>query len=191
MLGHAFQSMLYNTRDAWGSVSRNVHWLMVLLFAGQITLGKYAHGLNLSPQKLDLLMWHKSIGITLLLLASFRLIWRIAGTRPETPPGTPDWEHKAAALSHTLLYMFMLAIPVTGWLMNSAKNIPFKLFLLVPWPDLVSPSEPWGKVFEEWHESLVAAFIVLILLHVAAALRHHFIKRDQVLNRMLGRGPSQ
>lgn len=191
MLGHAAHTMLYNSIDAWGSVSRNVHWLMVLLFAAQITLGKYAHGLDLSPQKLDLLVWHKSIGITLLLLATFRLIWRIAGTRPETLPGTPDWERKAAALSHALFYLLMLAIPVTGWLMNSAKNIPFKLFRLVPWPALVGPSEPWGEVFGQWHELLVVAFIVLILLHVAAALRHHFIQHDQVLNRMLGRGPSQ
>lgn len=191
MLGHAVQAMRYNSIDAWGSVSRNVHWLMVLLFAGQITLGKFAHELSLSPQKLDLLVWHKSIGITLLLLASFRLIWRVAGIRPETPPGTPDWERRAAALSHAVFYLLMLAIPVSGWLMNSAKNIPFKLFRLVPWPALMGPSEPWGEVFLRWHQSLVAAFIGLILLHVAAALRHHFIKRDQVLSRMLGRSSFQ
>lgn len=164
---------------------------MVLLFAGQITLGIYAEELRLSPLKLDLLVWHKSIGITLLLLAIFRLIWRVASSRPDPLPQTPHWEHKVAALSHALFYLLMIAVPVTGWLMNSAKNIPFKLFRLVPWPALVGPSEPWGGIFGQWHKSLVVAFIVLILLHVAAALRHHFIKRDQVLNRMLGRGPSR
>ena len=81
----------------------------------------------------------------------------------------------------------MLAIPLSGWLMNSAKNVPFSLFRVIPWPALTGPDEALGEVFEELHEGLVTALVFLLALHVAAALWHHFFKRDRVLLRMLGR----
>jgi cytochrome b561 len=178
--------MLRNSLTAWGSVARTFHWLMAVIIIGQVVLGKYAHGLDRTPEKLNLMMWHKSIGITLLLLVLLRLMWALISPRPRADSAAARWERTAAWLSHISLYVLMLAIPLSGWLMNSAKNVPFSLYRLVPWPTLIGPNEALGKVFEEWHESLVAVMLVLLLIHVAAALWHHFLKRDKVLLRMLG-----
>ena len=179
--------MLRNSDAVWGSVARSFHWLMAILLLGQIALGKYAHELGRTPDKLTLMMWHKSIGITLLLLVLLRLAWALSNPRPLPENSSGKWERAAAWLNHIGLYLLMLAIPLSGWLMNSAKNVPFSLFRVIPWPALTGPDEALGEVFEELHEGLVTALVFLLALHVAAALWHHFFKRDRVLLRMLGR----
>jgi len=178
--------MLRNSPAAWGWVSRTLHWGMAILLIAQVALGKYAHELGRTPQKMDLMMWHKSIGITLLLLVILRLLWTVSNTRPLPDTTAPMWERAAARLSHVGLYLLMLAIPLSGWLMNSAKNVPFSLFRLIPWPALVAPNESLGESLEEWHEGLATVILVLLLVHAAAALWHHFVKKDKVLLRMLG-----
>lgn len=177
--------MLRNSRDSWGWIARLLHWLMAALILGQVGLGKYAHELDRSPQQLSLLMWHKSIGITLLLLAILRLGWAVANPTPAAPAGSSPWTRRGATIGHAALYALMLAIPLTGWLYNSAKNVPFSLFRLVPWPDLIAPDKRLAHLFEEWHEGLVTALLAVFVLHVGAALWHHFVRRDEVLWRML------
>lgn len=178
--------MLRNSATGWGSVTRAFHWLMAIFIIGQIALGKYAHELGRTPEKLNLLMWHKSIGISLLLLVLLRLLWALVSPGPRGDPALPNWQRKAAWLSHAGLYLLMFAIPLSGWLMNSAKNVPFSLYRTIPWPALIRPDKAYGEVLEEWHEGLVAVMLVLLLIHVGAALWHHFVKRDKVLLRMLG-----
>lgn len=160
---------------------------MAALLVSQVLLGRYAAALERSPEKLDLMLAHKSLGISLLLLVSLRLAWTWMNVVPSSLPGSAKWTRYAARLSHGALYALMVAIPVSGWLMNSAKNIPFRLFRLVPWPDLVKPDADLGHVFEFWHQQLVTVLLVLLCIHVAAALWHHFLRRDATLKRMLGR----
>jgi cytochrome b561 len=177
-----------NSRQHWGAPARGLHWLMALLILVQWVLGRVGHEMARSPAKLDVLVWHKSIGIALLLVVAARLAWRLANPTPEHPPSTPRWETRAAALGHAALYLLMFAIPLSGWLMNSAKNIPFRVFWLLPWPNVVPPNEALGEAAEELHEALAVALVLVLLVHVAAALRHHFILRDDVLRRMLRDG---
>lgn len=178
--------MLGNTTTSWGRVSRSLHWIMAALLTGQVMLGRYADGLERSPEKLNLMMWHKSIGISLLLLVCLRFLWVRLNPAPSSMPGTGKWARSASALSHGALYALMVAIPLSGWLMNSAKNIPFRLFRLVPWPNLLEPDAGLGRVFEFWHNQLVTLLMVLVSIHVAAAMWHQFYLRDTTLKRMLG-----
>jgi cytochrome b561 len=173
-----------NSKEHWGSLARNLHWLMAALIIVQWVLGKVGHELARSPAKLETLSWHKSIGVTLLLLVLVRCLWRLVNPTPAPPANMPRWEVLAAKISHGALYFLMIAIPLSGWVMNSAKNIPMKLFWLVPWPDITQPSESLGEAAEEVHEVLAVGLLIVVLLHVAAALRHHFIRRDNVLRRM-------
>lgn len=177
-----------NSRTSWGWVARSLHWSMAALILGQLALGKYAHELPLSPGKLDALMWHKSVGMTLLLLAAIRVAWTSTHKRPQPASPATQWHRTAAGLSHILLYVLMVAIPLTGWLMNSAKNVPFSIFRVIPLPSLISPDEKMGNAFQWCHETLAGAFLLLIVLHVLAAFWHHFHRRDSVLLRMLGIG---
>lgn len=158
---------------------------MAVLLLGQVVLGKYAHELDRSMEKLNLMMWHKSIGICLLTLVIIRLAWNYLNPQPTPGETAKRWQILAQRLSHAALYFLMVAIPLTGWLMNSAKNIPFRVFRTIPLPDLIPPGEKLGEVFEDWHEGLVEALLVLLTIHVAAAFWHHFYHRDAVLLRML------
>jgi cytochrome b561 len=161
---------------------------MAVLILGQVALGKYAHELPLSPDKLNAMMWHKSMGVTLLLLAAMRMTWTWMHPRPTPEFVSASWQRMAARLNHVMLYVLMFAVPLSGWLMNSAKNMPFRIFRAIPLPSLIGPNESRGKLFQWWHEMLVIAILVLITIHVLAALWHHFSRRDDVLLRMLGIG---
>lgn len=159
---------------------------MAALILVQFALGKYAHALPISPQKLNLMMWHKSLGVTLLFLVLIRLAWSLSNTRPRSAADSGRWLHGAARFNHLSLYTLMLAIPLSGWLMNSAKNIPFSFYRAFPWPALIGPDETLGKLFQTWHDGLGTALLVLLTMHVGAAFWHHLYQRDAVLLRMLG-----
>jgi cytochrome b561 len=113
------------------------------------------------------------------------LLWALLNPKPAADTATPLWERTAARLNHISLYALLLAIPLSGWLMNSAKNVPFSLYRVIPWPALIGPDKALGERFQEWHEGLVSVMLVLLLIHVAAALWHHFLRRDEILLRML------
>lgn len=177
--------MIRNTGRQWGSLARQLHWLMAILLAVQFLLGKVGHELGRSPERLQVLTWHKSIGITLLLLVLIRLSWRLFNPTPEPPPESPRREIWAARAGHLALYCLMLALPLSGWVMNSAKNMPMNVFWLIPWPDIIAPNETIAEFAGETHETLAILLAVIVLGHIAAALRHHFLLGDDVLRRML------
>jgi len=114
-----------------------------------------------------------------------RLLWRLANPTPLLPPGMAAWERAAARLSHLLLYALMIALPVTGWIVNSASNVPFRIFWLIPLPAIVAPHEPTADLAAGVHGGLAALLALVLVAHIAAALRHHFVKRNTVLARML------
>ena len=140
---------------------------------------------HLSPTKLDLFVWHKSIGLLILLLMVVRVAWRSVNVAPSLPAGMAPLERLAAHLSHALLYVLLLVMPVTGWIINSAANIPFRIFWLIPLPAIVQPDKALADATALVHLALFIVLALLLVVHIGAALRHHFVKRNNVLTRML------
>ena len=165
-----------------------LHWLIAVGLAGSFVLGLYMHDLPLSPAKLQLYAWHKWAGITLFMLVWARLAWRLGHPPPPLPATMPARLRSAAAAAHGLLYVLMLAIPVSGWLMSSAKGVPTVWFGVVPLPDLVSRDKALGDLLATTHQALNFTLLGLIVAHAGAALKHHFVDRDDVLTRMLPGG---
>jgi cytochrome b561 len=170
---------------SWHAVAKFLHWLIALLIAAQFVLGWMAVSWHLSPTKLDLFVWHKSNGMLVLALVAFRLLWRLTHAVPALPADMPAWERFAAHLSHALLYVVMIAMPLAGWVVSSAAGVPFSIYWQIPLPAIVPPDKHTADVAATVHFSLGIALAALLVLHVGAALRHHFVKHNDVLIRML------
>ena len=162
-----------------------LHWAVALLIFGAFAIGLYAVALEVSPQKLKLYSWHKWIGVTVALLVVARLAWRLWHPAPALPPGMARWEQFVASGTHVVLYVLLFALPITGWLMSSAAGFPVVYFGVLPLPDLVAKNKELADVLKTVHYWLNKTLLVLIVLHVAAALKHHVLDRDDVLTRML------
>jgi cytochrome b561 len=177
--------MLHNDADSWGAPAKLFHWVMAALILAQITLGLMAANWRMSPTKLNLFVWHKSTGMLILALLALRLAWRLANRAPELPAGMAPWERAGAHLSHFLLYALMIALPVTGWIVSSASNVPFRIFWLIPLPAIVAPDKATADLAALVHGGLFVLLALVLVAHIGAALRHHYVKRDTVLSRML------
>lgn len=177
--------LISNTTARWGIITQSLHWLMLALIVTQFVLANLAEDLPLGMEKLATLARHKSIGITILLLAVARLIWRRANPTPVLPNTLKPYERALAHLSHTALYVLLLALPVSGWLMSSARNFPVSWFNLFQLPDLVKPSRSLYEVLHNVHEVLGWTLCATATLHILGALKHHFILKDDVLRRMM------
>lgn len=168
--------------------AKSLHWVMALMFFGVIALGFYMTGLPFSPDKLKLYSWHKWAGVTIFLLALARIAWRVMHRPPALPASMPRLMQLAAHAGHHMLYLLMFAIPLSGWLMSSAKGFQTVWFGVLPIPDLISKDKPTGDVLALVHESLNFLLIAVLAGHIGAALKHHFIDKDDVLTRMLPSG---
>jgi len=168
------------TRTAIG-----LHWLVALALFASFGLGIYMHELPLSPDKLKFYSWHKWAGVTIFLLVLFRLLWRLTHRPPAPPADIPAWQHVAAEAVHWMLYALMIAIPLSGWLMSSAKGFQTVYFGVLPLPDLLAKNKELGETLTTVHQVLNFTLAGLVLIHVGAALKHHYIDRDGVLARML------
>jgi cytochrome b561 len=177
-----------NSEERWGWVSQLFHWVMALGVLANMGIGLIAEEMALSPQKLKLFLLHKSIGMTILGLAILRLGWRLLQTVPLMPSGMRAWQRRVSAVSHTLLYALIFAMPLSGWMLNSAANVPLRWFGWFRLPAIAPTSEAWEEAMEWLHVGLFYAFAALIALHAVAALKHHFVDRDAVLRRMLPGG---
>ena len=176
---------LKNDELRYGVVAQLFHWTIVVLIIVQFILANRADDLPLGSAKIAVLAQHKSFGITILGLALLRLIWRWLNPVPAEPNDIPRWQRIAARVSHIALYALLLITPLAGWLMSSARNFPVSWFGLVTLPDFIAPSKPAYELLHETHELLAQTIFWLALLHIAAALKHHFIDKDNVLRRML------
>ena len=161
-----------------------LHWLLALLSFVALPLGVYMHELPLSPDKLRLYSYHKWMGITILMLVAIRLAWRLTHTPPLLPQSVAGWQRRTSAIVHGVLYLLMVAIPLSGWLMSSAKGFPVVWFGVLPLPDLIGKDKALGELLAEVHEALNFTMLGLVILHVGAALQHHFIERQPFLQRM-------
>ena len=176
----------------YSAVAIALHWIGALLIFCGFALGLYMTGLEFSPAKFRYYAWHKWIGITVFLVTAVRLAWR-AGTRPPPlPPAMPEWQVRAARVNHALLYVLMIAIPVSGWLYSSATGVSVVYLGLLPLPDLVAKDKATAAVLLTVHQTLNFTLAIAVLLHVAAVLWHQWVDRDGVLARILpSRGPAR
>jgi cytochrome b561 len=185
--------MLANSETRYGTVALTLHWLIALGIIGMLTLGKYMHALpDTDASKFDLYQLHKSFGITILGLSVLRLVWRLVHRVPPLPAQMQGWERYAAHASHFLLYVLIIGIPLSGWALASSSplGIPTIWFGLIEIPHLpglqgFADQRAAERQVHEVHEWLGNLMIVLLLIHVGAALKHHFWDRDEVLRRML------
>ncbi|MBU1236772.1 MAG: cytochrome b [Gammaproteobacteria bacterium] len=161
-----------------------LHWLMAALILVLFAVGQYMTDLPLSPTKLQIYSWHKWGGVTAFLLVFFRVVWRTTHRPPPLPSTMPRWQQVAAHGGHAALYLLMFAIPLSGWLMSSAKGFQTVYLGVLPIPDLLAKNKEFGDVLKEVHETLNFLMIVIVAGHVAAALKHHFIDRDDILVRI-------
>ena len=174
-----------NTTSRWGHLSQFLHWLIVVLLVVQVTLASMADDLPLGMKKLALLARHKSVGITILGLAILRLLWRWANPTPDLPDTLKPYERVLAKITHVGLYIVLFAMPITGWLMSSARGFPVSWFNLFQLPDLVPKNKAVFDAMLATHSALQWVLYTIVALHVLAALKHHFMLKDNVLRRML------
>jgi cytochrome b561 len=167
------------------ATAKSIHWLMALLLLGQLVLGFYMQDLPFSPQKLQVYSWHKWAGVTVFLMVWLRLAWRVTNRPPNLPDSMSVPMRLAAHAGHGLLYGLMIAVPLSGWLMSSAKGFQTVWFGVLPIPDLVSKDRRLGSALLIVHQWLNYAFIGVLIAHVAAALKHALINRDDIFRRML------
>ena len=167
----------------YSGVAIAFHWLLALLIVGTFSVGLYMHELPFSPTRLKLYNWHKWAGVTILALSALRLLWRLTHRPPPDLP-MPAWQRLAAHGAHWALYALFSLVPLAGWAYSSAAGFLIVVFGVLPLPDLVAPDRALAEVLKERHALLAFALAAVVLLHVAAALKHHFIDRDGLLDRM-------
>ena len=150
-------------------------------------------GLPFSPQRLKLYNWHKWAGVTILALSVLRVLWRLTHRAPPLPEkvvaGMPAWQQFAHHAVHFLMYALFFVVPLLGWAYSSAAGFPIVLFGVMPLPDFIGASPELAEAIKPWHALSAYALAALVVLHVAAVLKHQFIDRDGLLGRMMpGRG---
>jgi cytochrome b561 len=141
--------------------------------------------LSMSPRKLQLYSWHKWVGVTVFFLLLVRVGWRITHQPPALPEQMSKLQRIASHVGHTALYLLMIAIPISGWLMSSAKGYQTVWFGVLPIPDVLGKDKQLGDALAELHGALNGLLMFIVAIHVLAALKHHFIDRDNILRRIL------
>ena len=162
------------------------HWLIALLIIASFTMGLVMTDMpGLTPTKLKYYSWHKWAGVTILLLATLRLLWRLTHAAPAYPNSMPAWQKTSANALHGLLYVLMFAVPLSGYFYTLSAGFPVVYFGLFELPVLIAKNEALKPVLKEVHFWLNMVLAGTVGMHVAAALKHHFIDRDGIVKRML------
>jgi cytochrome b561 len=174
-----------NTPARWGHVAQFLHWLIVVLITIQVIVGNIAADMPIGMKKLAMFARHKSVGITILGLAVIRLLWRWANPTPALPTTLKPYERVLAGVTHFGLYLLLFAMPLTGWMMTSARGFPASWFGFFQLPDFVPKNDALYNAMKETHDTLALVLYAIVFLHVVGALKHHFVLKDDVLRRML------
>jgi cytochrome b561 len=167
----------------WGSVSMFLHWIMAAGILGVGALGLWMDGMKPSMAKINMFALHKSIGLTLLALLLLRVLWRAIDRGPREMPA-PRWQQWAARGVHAILYVLIAALPLSGWLFNSLRGYPLQWFKLFNLPPLAGKDMAWAPFIKDVHEYLFWMLLMVLVVHVGAALKHHWVDHDDVLRRM-------
>jgi len=171
--------------EKFSFTTRLLHWAIAAFLLIQIPLAWYMTDLPLGPDKFAKYALHKSFGMVLFSLAVARLIWAIIGKRPQLPPDTKPFEKILAKATQGLLYLVVIVMPISGWVMSSAANVPVTVFGILALPNLVEPNEKLMESMQNVHEIQSIVLLSLVALHFLAGLKHHFVDRDNVLHSML------
>lgn len=171
--------------ERYGPVAQTLHWVIAIMIFIMFGLGYYMEDLPLGQQKLELYNLHKSLGLTIFALAVVRLLWRLTHPAPPLPDHIPGWEKKTAHATHWTIYGLILVQPVIGFLQSNAANFPVVVWGVLPLPAIIGADEELGEDLAGLHAIVANVLAVLVLVHIAAALRHHFLIKDDVLRRML------
>ena len=170
------------------STAKWLHWLVAALIFANLALGLTMVDIpGITPTKLRYFNWHKWVGVTVFALVTLRLAWRAMHPPPPLPDSMPRWERRAAAASHAALYALMFALPLSGYFYSLAVGFPVVYLGLFPLPVLIEPNPALKEPLVLLHHVLAWSIIVLLLVHVGAALKHRFVDRDDVLQRILPR----
>ena len=165
-----------------------LHWLLGLSIFAMFAIGIYMSDLPFSPLRLKLYNYHKWAGITFLILSVLRLLWRLVNKPPALPKAIaqamPSWQTKIYHATHYALYALFFAVPLIGWAYSSAAGFPIVLFGVLPLPDFMAVDKEFAKQIKELHEISAFALVGLALLHMGAALKHHFIDKDGLISCM-------
>lgn len=175
---------LKGTEQSFGSVAKTLHWMMAIAIIGNGILGWIMHEMPRGMDKLNTYAMHKSIGLTVLALLLLRVCWKMFDRRPPDEP-MPRWQRIAAHATHGVLYLLMLAIPLSGWFYNSLRGYPLQWFKWFNLPALAGKNEDLASIAHLAHESLFWILLGVLAAHVGGALMHHFHERDNTLLRML------
>lgn len=179
--------MIHNDAKTWGWPAKALHWLGAAAILVLLAHGWWMTHLAARPDRLANYTWHAALGYDLLALLVLRLLWRWTHQVPAPPPGLERWEHVSAQAGHLALYLLMLAVTLTGWALAGTFRSPMANDLAgIPVPAIVQSSDRGVHgMFEESHKVLAYVLAAVVLMHIGAALRHHFIKRNDVLRRMI------
>ena len=166
-----------------------LHWLLALALLGLFGMGLFMADLPISPLRLKLYNWHKWAGVSVLALSALRLVWRLTHRPPALPDhvadAMPAWQHWAHNGTHYALYALFFIVPLVGWAYSSAAGFPIVLFGVLQLPDFVPADKALAELIKPWHEISAFAMMGLAVLHVAAALKHQWVDKDQLLQRIL------
>jgi cytochrome b561 len=177
------------TGARYGAVAIGFHWLLALMIVGSLGVGLYMSDLPFSPLRLKLYNWHKWAGITILMLSALRLLWRLLHRPPALPTNVlaamPVWQRHAHHATHAALYLLFFAVPLTGWAYSSAAGFQIVWFGVLPLPDWVNVNKPLADaVLKPLHATCALTLGALVLLHIAATLKHQFLDHDGLFWRM-------
>ncbi len=172
-----------NTDESYGRIAKMFHWVMAVLILGLLPVGLFMGGMENSPFKFEIYAFHKSFGLLVFFLGLARILWRFVSPAPDHLETHKYWEVTLAGAAHFWLYVCIIGMPLSGWLMSSAGEYPVPFFG-IQMPALIGKNESMGELFYEVHEILGYTLMFVLALHVAGALKHHLFDRDDTLVRM-------
>lgn len=176
---------LFNSRTEYGSLAKFFHWTVSILIITLLCVGFFMGDISDKPTRFQVYHIHKLVGLTVLTLVLLRMLWTLINNKPEYPDTMPAWQVSAARISHMLLYLAILTMPLTGWLMSTAAGYAPKLFSMKLAMPFVAVSKPLAGLANNLHELCAYLIIGLLCVHVGAAIKHHIIDKDNILKRML------
>ena len=174
-----------NTENEYGAVAKGFHWVIGLTILGLLAVGFYMAGLENAPFKFKIYGIHKALGIAVLALAALRVVWRFINVQPSGLSTHQAWEKFLSKITHVVLYVAMLGMPLSGWVMSSAGGYPISFFGLFPIPPIVEKNPDLGGLASNIHSVLGYALVIALGLHIAGAAKHHILDRDTTLSRMV------
>lgn len=172
-----------NSQTQYGVVSKVFHWVIAFLIIGLLPVGLGMGVMENSPLKFQIYAMHKSFGLLVLFLGIARIVWRLISPPPRHLENHKPWERALAKASHAWLYVCVIGMPLSGWLMSSASQFPVPFFGM-QLPHIIGKNETLSGVFNQTHEILAYTLLFVLALHIAGALKHHIIDRDETLQRM-------